>query len=121
MKVLIIDDAEIARTTLKRIVEKAGHEVAGTAINGEAGLVEYQLLKPDLVILDISMPGMDGIECLKAIKAFDDKAKVIMCSALDQKSTITLALDSGAITYIMKPFSEEIILEKFSSIEQEFN
>ena len=117
MKVLVIDDAKIARHLLIQCLEKEGHEIIGEASDGKQGLDMYKTLKPDLVILDIEMPIVKGIECLEAILEFDDKAKVIMCTTLDQKELIILsALKVGAIGYITKPFEEGKVKKELEDI-----
>ncbi len=118
LKVLVIDDAEIARNILKRHLTKAGHEIIGEAVDGEAGVFEYKRLKPDLVTMDISMPNMDGIECLKSIIEVDGAANVIICSALDQKAMIILALKFGAKGYITKPIDEQRLNTAIKKIER---
>jgi two-component system chemotaxis response regulator CheY len=114
--VLIIDDAVFIRTTIKNILQKNGFDVVGEAENGAMGLKLYQELKPDLVTLDITMPVMDGIQTLKAIRDYDLSAKVIMVSALGQETMIKEAVINGAKTFIVKPFKEEQVVKILNQI-----
>ncbi len=109
--ILIIDDSAMSRNKLKRIIESNGHAIAGEASDGAEGIEKYRELKPDVVTLDITMPNMNGIECLRAILSFDSEARVIMISALGKGDTILEALDAGALNYISKPFEEEVVLD----------
>ena len=87
-KILIVDDAAFMRMMLKDIFTKNGHEVVGEACNGKEAIEKYKQLKPDLVTLDITIPELDGIGALKAIKAIDKDAKCIMCSAMGQQAMV---------------------------------
>ncbi|MGQ9524913.1 MAG: response regulator [Armatimonadota bacterium] len=113
-KVLIVDDAMFMRHTLKRIVSEAGYQVAGEADNGRAGVEQYKVLRPDAVLMDITMPDMDGLEALQRIKAEDPNAVVIMCTALGQESMVMEALKFGAKDYIVKPFQPDRVLQGLS-------
>ena len=81
-RVLVCDDATFMRMTLIRILKEGGHETVGEASDGEQAVNRYKELKPDIVLMDITMPEMDGIEAIKRIKAADPSASVIMCSAM---------------------------------------
>ena len=83
--ILICDDAAFMRMMIKDILTKNGYNIAGEAENGQKAVEKYAELKPDLVLMDITMPEMDGIEALKRIKAADPSASVIMCSAWDSR------------------------------------
>jgi len=108
--VLIVDDIEMMRRELRRIVEDHGMTVAGEAATGREGVDEYGRVQPDVVLMDITMPELDGIEALRAIKAADPEACVIMCSALGQQHYILSAIRSGARDFIVKPFTPERIV-----------
>ncbi len=108
--VLIVDDSRTSRRLLKDIIERAGFEVAGEAINGQEGYEMYTKLKPDIVTMDITMPGVDGIECLKLIRGHNPDAKVIMITAAGQKEKMMEAVKFGAAEFITKPFMEESVL-----------
>ncbi|AGT31653.1 chemotaxis protein CheY [Geobacillus genomosp. 3] len=109
--VLVVDDAKFMRLTLTRILEKAGHTVAGEAENGKEAVELYRRLRPELVIMDITMPVMNGIEAVRAIKDTDPGAKIIICSALGQQRMVVEAIEAGAADFIVKPFEENRVLE----------
>ncbi len=108
-KLLIVDDAAFMRLSIRNMLLKYDIEIIGEAENGEIGVAMYKELQPDVVTMDITMPEMSGIEALKAIKAFDPQAKVIMVSAMGQEGMVKEAIISGAATFIVKPFKEEKI------------
>lgn len=109
--VLIVDDAAFMRMMLKDILTKNGYNVVGEAQNGAEALDKYKELKPDLVTLDITMPEVDGITALKNIKAFDNSAKCLMCSAMGQQAMVIESIQAGAKDFIVKPFQADRVLE----------
>ena len=109
--VLIIDDAPFMRKVLAEILEKHGLHVIGSAADGEAGVAMYADLKPDLIILDIGMPGIDGIEVLRRIRKMESSTDIIMCSAKGQIRTILECIVEGAGDFIVKPFQQESLLD----------
>ena len=109
--VLICDDAAFMRVMIKDILTKNGYDVAGEAENGLKAVEKYNETKPDLVMMDITMPEMDGIQALKAIKAADPSATVIMCSAMGQQAMVIESIQSGAKDFIVKPFQQDRVLE----------
>ena len=109
--ILICDDAAFMRMMLKDILVKEGYEVIGEAVNGVDGVEKYHSLKPDLVTMDITMPEMDGIAALKAIKQSDASAKIIMCSAMGQQAMVVESIQAGARDFIVKPFQKDRVLE----------
>jgi len=112
--VLIIDDSDILRMTIKEIVTNNGYKVVGEASNGNSGIEKYKELKPDLVTMDITMDDMDGIDALKQIIRADAKAKVIVISAMGQDVVVRDAIMAGAKGFIVKPFSEQQIMDAFN-------
>ncbi|WP_100373589.1 response regulator [Bacillus sp. FJAT-45037] len=114
--VLIVDDAAFMRMMIKDILSKNGFEIVGEAANGQEAVNQYKELKPDLVTMDITMPEMDGIQALKAIKEQDASAKVIMCSAMGQQSMVIDAIQSGAKDFIVKPFQADRVLESINKV-----
>ncbi|HEX3010900.1 MAG TPA: response regulator [Syntrophomonadaceae bacterium] len=114
--ILIADDSTITRRGLSLILTEAGHTIAGQATTGKQAYLLYQQLKPDLVTMDITMPGMDGVEALRTILKMDPSAKIIMISALDQRKMVLEALENGASHYIIKPFKEEKVLEIIDAV-----
>ncbi len=109
-RVLIVDDAMFMRTKATRLLMSEGFEVLEAA-NGAEAVERYNVEKPDLVLMDITMPVMDGIDALKAIKAMDDDAKVIMVTALGQRSMVLEAIRAGAKDFVVKPFQPEKLME----------
>ncbi len=96
MWVLVVDDTAFMRLTLRRTLERFGHEVVGEAADGEEAVQLYQELRPDLVTMDITMPKMDGITAIREIRKIDPRAKIIVCSAMGQKPMVIEALEAGA-------------------------
>ncbi|OXM87687.1 response regulator [Paenibacillus rigui] len=115
-KVLIVDDAAFMRNIIRDILEAEGHVVIGEASNGKDAILLYRQLKPDMVTMDITMPGMDGIAAMKEIKKKDSRAKVIICSALGEQPTVVEAIKAGAIDFLVKPFQKERVLSAISKI-----
>ena len=115
-KILVVDDAAFMRMMIKDILTKNGYEVAGEAENGAVAVSKYSELKPDLVLMDITMPEKDGIQALKDIKANDAGAKVIMCSAMGQQAMVIESIQSGARDFIVKPFQADRVLEAVQKV-----
>lgn len=118
-RVLIVDDSIIMRRNLTAILKEVGHTIVSEAGNGQQAYLQYRIHKPDIVTMDITMPNMDGIDALKQILEEDPKAKVIMISALDQKSKVYTALRIGAKHYIIKPLTAEKITSVIDSVLEE--
>lgn len=115
-RVLIVDDAAFMRLNLKNIL-KENYEIAGEAENGQEAVEMYQELKPDFVTMDITMPVMDGLEAIKAIKELDPDANIIVCSAMGQQKMIIKAIEAGAKDFIVKPFKEQRVLEAIEKLK----
>ncbi len=109
-EILIVDDAAFMRMILKKIIAPTGNEVI-EAVDGLDGVSKYKEHRPNLVMLDIIMPNMDGIECLKQIMALDKNAKIVMCSSIGQQSVVNDAIKIGARDFIVKPFDAAKVLE----------
>ena len=109
--ILICDDAAFMRMMIKDILTKYGYNVAGEAENGVKAIEKYKEVTPDLVLMDITMPEMDGIQALKEIKKVDAGAKVIMCSAMGQQAMVIESIQAGAKDFIVKPFQADRVLE----------
>ncbi|HPO49228.1 MAG TPA: response regulator [Spirochaetota bacterium] len=109
-RVLIVDDLAFIKLIIRDTLEKTGFEVAGEASNGVEAVDMYKRLKPDIVLMDITMPRMDGIQALQEIMKSDGAAKVIMCSALGQQKLIIQSIQLGAKDFIVKPFKPERIV-----------
>ena len=109
-KILIVDDEDNVRELVKNIILNYDYTLAGEADNGEEAVEKYKTLTPDLVILDILMPGIDGVETLKRILQINPKAKVIMLTALEKTQQVKLCLKAGACGYVAKPFLTEKLI-----------
>lgn len=116
-RILITDDALFMRVTLKNILSQNGYEICGEAQNGVEAVKMYEDLKPDIVIMDITMPEMDGIQALKEIIALDANANVVMCTAMGQKRMVVEAIQAGAKDFIVKPFEPERVLEALGKLD----
>ena len=115
-RVLVCDDAAFMRMMIKDILTKNGYTVAGEAENGVKAVEKYNEVKPDLVLMDITMPEMDGIEALRKIKEQDPSAVVVMCSAMGQQAMVIESIQAGAKDFIVKPFQPDRVLEAVSKV-----
>ncbi len=109
--IVIVDDVAFVRKTLTTLLSNANYQVIGEASNGEDASKLFESLKPDLITMDMVMPGISGNEATRKIMIFDKKAKVIIISALNQENIIMEAINAGAKDYIIKPFSAQDILK----------
>jgi two-component system, chemotaxis family, chemotaxis protein CheY len=109
-RVLIVDDLSFIKLLIRDTLEKTGFDVVGEASNGLEAIELYKKLHPDVVLMDITMPRMDGIQALQEIIKVDKNAKVIMCSALGQQKLIIQSIQYGAKDFIVKPFKQERIV-----------
>ena len=114
--IMIVDDSRTSRKILREMLVRNGHVVVGEAANGEEGYLMYKELKPEVVTMDITMPVMDGVECLSLIKKENPDAKVLMLTAAGQKEKMLEAIKRGASEYIMKPVNEADILAALERI-----
>jgi len=114
-KVLLVDDAAFMRMRCAKVLNKLGHTVV-EAENGLQALDVFDREKPDLVLLDITMPEMDGIEALKAIKLRSPGTKVAMVSAMGQQDMVLEAIKSGAADFVLKPFDEERLVSAINKL-----
>ena len=113
---MLVDDAAFMRMMEKDALVKNGYTDIYEASDGAEAVEKYDELKPDLVIMDITMPNMDGLEALKAIKAKDANALVVMCSAMGQEAMVIDALKSGAKDFIVKPFKPDRLIKTVSTL-----
>ena len=115
-KIMLVDDAAFMRMMEKDALVKNGYTDIYEASDGAEAVEKYDELKPDLVIMDITMPNMDGLEALKAIRAKDANALVVMCSAMGQEAMVIDALKSGAKDWIVKPFKPDRLIKTVSTL-----
>jgi two-component system chemotaxis response regulator CheY len=115
-KILIVDDAAFMRMMIKETLKSSGYENIIEAADGDQAVQTYKTEKPDLVIMDITMPNKNGLEALKEIKEFDPKAVIVICSAMGQESMVVEAIRNGAKDFIVKPFKSERIIKTVQNI-----
>ncbi len=114
-KILIVDDAEFLRVRISKMLIADGFEVT-EAENGLKAIEAYKANHPDMVLMDITMPEMDGLSALKELRKIDPAAKVIMLTALGQESVVLEAVKSGARDFIVKPFERDRVLSAINKI-----
>ena len=108
-KVLIVEDAEFLRVRISRMLKSEGHDIS-EAENGLEAVNAYKNNQPDIVLMDITMPEMDGLTALKEIKKHDPEAKIVMLTALGQESVVLEAIKAGAKDFIVKPFEQSRVM-----------
>ena len=114
--ILIIDDSPFIAMEIKNIVTQRDYEVVGHSRSGEDGIQKYADLKPDIVTIDIIMPGIDGIETAKRIREIDPEAKIVMLSSLCDKDTMK-ELEDADIKYVVeKPIEEGMLFEMLENV-----
>ena len=114
--VLVVDDSDNMRMTIKALLERNGFQIVGESGDGASAIEKYKELKPDVVTMDVTMSGMDGMEAMKQIIEFDPEAKVVMVSAMGQDVYVKEAIIAGAKGYIVKPFSMQQLVETFGKL-----
>ncbi|MED1800485.1 response regulator [Brevibacillus porteri] len=107
--ILIVDDTAFTRLVLRHMFEKLGVEVVAEADSGEEAVRNYCLYRPSLVMMDITMPGMNGLAASRKIMELDKDAKIIICSAVARRDTVIKAIQAGARDFIAKPLQFERI------------
>ena len=115
-KVLIVDDASVVRLMIKKALKEGDFEIVGEAVNGIDALTKYKELRPDIVTMDITMPEVDGIQATKDIIAFDENAKVVIMSGIEQKEMLWQAIKAGAASYIVKPFENDRVISTLNEV-----
>jgi two-component system chemotaxis response regulator CheY len=106
-RILIADDLSFIRMLQKEVLTEGGYQIVGEAADGREAVQKYRDLAPDAVILDITMPGMNGLAALQEILALDPGARVLICSAVGQQSVIVEAIQAGARDFVVKPFKPQ--------------
>ena len=114
--VLVVDDAAFMRLSIKQILEKNGHKMIAQAADGKEAILKYTEYKPDVIILDITMPEMSGLDALAHIKENDPNAKVVICSALGQQEQLAKAIELGAKDFIVKPFEPDRMIAALNKV-----
>ncbi len=116
MNVLIVDDLSFMRSVIADMLKGAGFSIAGEAVDGIDAVVKFRTLRPDIVILDITMPGMDGLEALEKIKQIDPVSRVVMCSSMSDQDNIIKAIQLGASDFIVKPFKKSRMISAVKKV-----
>ena len=116
LKILIVDDSLIMRKNLARNLKVLGHEIIAEAEDGQKSIDLYKSLNPDMVTMDITMPGMDGITAVKKIKVIDAETNIIMVTSHGQEAMVMDALKSGAKGYMLKPVTPDKLREAIGRI-----
>ncbi|HKM33506.1 MAG TPA: response regulator [Lachnospiraceae bacterium] len=109
-RVILVDDSPFMRNIQNEILSEAGYQIVGEATNGHEAVEQYKMLSPDIIIMDIVMPELDGISAVKLIKTLDPDACIVMCSALTKEPIISEAKSIGANAFIAKPFRPEMLV-----------
>ncbi len=115
-RVLVADDAAFMRMMIRNMLTAGGHQVVAEAENGARAIEEYDAHRPDAVTMDITMPVMDGIEAVRAIKAQHPEAKILMCSAMGQQAMVMDAVKAGARGFLVKPLNAAKLLEEIERL-----
>lgn len=102
-KFLVVDDSEFARKSIIKVLTNLGGRLVGEAVSGQDAVEKYQALRPDIVFMDITMPGMEGIDALELILRNDNSAKIVMVSSLSHNDLVKDALKKGAKHFVTKP------------------
>ncbi len=114
-RIMLVDDSKFMRGVLRKIVSDE-HEVVGEAENGKTAVEIYESLNPDIVLMDIVMPEMDGIAATKAITDKFAEATVVMCTSMGQEGKVKRAIEAGAKGYIVKPFEGPEVLKEIETV-----
>jgi two-component system, chemotaxis family, chemotaxis protein CheY len=117
-RILIVDDSSMSRRIVRGILESAGHEVAEAA-DGMAALEHYSLEKPDLVVLDLVMGGLPGLDVLQKLREMDAKARIIVATADIQSSTREMAAQAGSMGFLTKPIRREELVNAVNAVLKE--
>jgi len=105
--VMLVDDSLIMTKKLETMVRELGHDVIRVCATGRQAVAAYPTIRPDLVLMDITMPDMDGIEATKQILAADRKARIVMVTSHGQEAMVVRSLEAGALGYVLKPVVRE--------------
>lgn len=116
LRVLIVDDLPLMRIAVKDVLAGTPFVVVSEAENGIEGVERFQEARPDVVLLDIVMPVLDGLSALKRIRRIDPRSNVIMCSALGEQAMILRAVQLGARDFVVKPFQPERLLSALRKV-----
>ena len=111
VRYLVVDDSVFARKNISKLVQQFGGEVAGEAGDGLTAIAEFNRIKPDIVLMDITMPQMEGIEAVERIVRQHGDARIVMVSSVGYQENILAALQKGAKHFVQKPVKPEVLYE----------
>jgi two-component system chemotaxis response regulator CheY len=111
LNVMVVDDSLIMIEKLKVMLSELGHDVVRVCRDGSEAIRDYSLVQPDLVTMDITMPGIDGVDAVAAIKAAHSNARLIMVTSHGQEAMVLRAIEAGAVGYVLKPVAKERLSE----------
>jgi two-component system, chemotaxis family, chemotaxis protein CheY len=114
--ILIVDDMAPVRRVLRKICEEQDYEVVAEAANGTEALAHFQRLKPTLVLMDLVMPELSGLDAARQMILFDKRARIVMLSGLHQENLIAEAIAAGVRDYLVKPFRTDDLLRSLSRV-----
>jgi len=114
--ILVVDDATFMRNIIKKILHEHRYKVVAEAATGREAVVQYKAFKPNLVLMDITMPDQTGTDAVKEILEYDSAAKVVMCSAMGLKAMVIQAIANGAKGFIVKPFDKNMVIETVANL-----
>ncbi len=106
ISVLVVDDSKFMARAMETVLAGMDFDVVGLAHDGQEGYQQFEKLRPDVTLLDITMPNMDGLECLQKIREIDADARVVMLSAIKDPDTVQRCLDGGAASFLQKPIKK---------------
>ncbi|QNT59627.1 response regulator [Neisseria musculi] len=118
LTIMVVDDSNIIRNRITRGSESMRFEVVATAANGKDAVQLYDILRPDIVTMDLTMPEMNGLECIRNIISLNENANILVISALADKATGIKALEYGARGFLYKPFTDEALFEALNEMAE---
>ncbi|OSI18367.1 response regulator [Neisseria dentiae] len=118
LTIMVVDDSNIIRNRITRGSESMRFDVVATAANGRDAVQLYDVLRPDIVTMDLTMPEMNGLECIRNIISLNEEANILVVSALADKATGIKALEYGARGFLYKPFTDEELFEALNEMAE---
>ncbi|UAY36255.1 response regulator [Moraxella osloensis] len=115
-RLMIVDDSNIIRNRIQRLYNSDTFSLVATATNGDDAVEKFKLYKPEVITMDLTMPQMDGLECIEKLVELDPGVRILVVSALSDKATGIKALELGASGFLCKPFSEEELVEALDEL-----
>ena len=119
-RLMIVDDSNIIRNRIQRLYNSDTFSLVATATNGDDAVEKFKLYKPEVITMDLTMPQMDGLECIEKLVELDPGVRILVVSALSDKATGIKALELGASGFLCKPFSEEELVEALDELVSDY-